>query len=59
MNTVKEAGIFECMVYSPGGDVADFLTHEIFISNGIIFALVNCHICTSNERPTIGLSNNR
>ena len=38
VHTVKEAGKYECKVYSLEGDIEDFITHEVVISDGIYIA---------------------
>ena len=35
VHTIKEAGKYDCQVYSLTGDVVDFITHEVIISNGM------------------------
>ena len=35
VHTVKEAGKYDCQVYNPVGDVVDFITHEVIVSNGM------------------------
>ena len=35
VHTVKEAGKYDCQVYSLMGDIIDFITHEVIISNGM------------------------
>ena len=35
IHEVKEAGKYDCKVYSLEGNVEDFITHEVMVSNGM------------------------
>ena len=56
VHSVKEEGQYECKVYNLAGDVEDFITHKVIISNGmhkysdsnihVIIIMLTCRCCT-------------